>query len=141
MSPYHEGDPLLDTETKEAAPLTTELCPFCTSKDIFWSMSQEAHRCHNCECAFVEPYIETELQEKKMNKELRKEIDIVFDGPPGPEGGRFVEVEDDSKSVSIGRWIRRDDGYWVLRISVIGYELEWVVIPLGSPRTPEEEEG
>ena len=45
-------------------------------------------------------------------------IDIVFDGPGGPEGGRFVEVEDASGcSISIGEWINRSDGYWVLRLA------------------------
>ena len=45
-------------------------------------------------------------------------IDIVFDGPPGPEGGRFVEVENqERKSIKFGEWVHRDDGYWVLRIS------------------------
>ena len=44
-------------------------------------------------------------------------IDIVFDGPPAHESGRFVEVEDkDGKSISVGEWIQRSDGYWVLRI-------------------------
>ncbi len=44
-------------------------------------------------------------------------IDIVFDGPPGPESGRFVEVEDESgASINFGEWIERDDGFWVLRI-------------------------
>jgi hypothetical protein len=44
-------------------------------------------------------------------------IDIVFDGPPGPEAGRFVEVEDDSgKSISVGEWIHRPDGFWALRM-------------------------
>lgn len=43
-------------------------------------------------------------------------IEIVFDGPPGPEAGRFVEVERDGRSVSVGEWARRHDGYWVLRI-------------------------
>lgn len=44
-------------------------------------------------------------------------INIVFDGPPGHESGRFVEVENDSgKSISIGEWIDRKDGYWALRI-------------------------
>jgi hypothetical protein len=43
--------------------------------------------------------------------------DIVFDGPPSHESGRFVEVEDDQqRSVKIGEWVQRDDGYWVLRI-------------------------
>lgn len=44
-------------------------------------------------------------------------IDIVFDGPPGPESGRFIEVEDESRaSVRFGEWIHRDDGCWALRI-------------------------
>ena len=43
-------------------------------------------------------------------------IDIVFDGPPGPVAGRFVEVEDaNGKSMSLGEWLQRPDGYWVLR--------------------------
>ena len=44
-------------------------------------------------------------------------INIVFDGPPGPEAGRFVEVEtDDGKSINAGEWIKRPDGLWALRI-------------------------
>lgn len=46
-------------------------------------------------------------------------IDVVFDGPPGPESGRFVEVEDmTGKSVGgVGEWIDRGDGMWALRIA------------------------
>ena len=47
------------------------------------------------------------------------EVDIVFDGPPGPEAGRFVEVERDGKSISAGEWVKREDGYWVLRLGVL----------------------
>ncbi len=48
-------------------------------------------------------------------------IDIVFDGPPGPEAGRFVEVENElGASISFGEWIERDDGFWVLRIKKEG---------------------
>ena len=44
-------------------------------------------------------------------------IDIVFDGEPAHEGARFVEVENDrGESIRFGEWIKRDDGYWVLRI-------------------------
>jgi hypothetical protein len=44
-------------------------------------------------------------------------LDIVFDGPPGPESCRFVEVENThGASVSAGEWLQRLDGYWVLRI-------------------------
>jgi len=46
-------------------------------------------------------------------------VDIVFDGPPGPEGPRFVEVEDHhGQSISFGEWVERPDGYWALRIPV-----------------------
>lgn len=48
-----------------------------------------------------------------------EEIDIVFDGPPGPEGPRFIEVEDaNGQSISVGDWVERADGYWALRIEV-----------------------
>lgn len=56
-------------------------------------------------------------------------VDIVFDGPPGPEAGRFIEVEDAAgNSIKLGEWIERAErvppGYksrrtpsrWVLRI-------------------------
>lgn len=44
-------------------------------------------------------------------------IDIVFDGPPGHQSGRFVETEDhNGRSISLGYWIHRPDGYWALRI-------------------------
>lgn len=45
-----------------------------------------------------------------------KTIDIVFDGMPGPEGPRFVEVERGGTSISIGEWVKRDDGLRALRI-------------------------
>ena len=45
-------------------------------------------------------------------------VDIVFDGPPSHESGRFVEVEDMSGAgVRVGEWIDRGNGYWALRIS------------------------
>lgn len=51
-------------------------------------------------------------------------IDIVFDGPPGPESCRFLEVEDEfQRSISVGQWLKRDDGYWVLRISRTGLSI------------------
>jgi hypothetical protein len=49
---------------------------------------------------------------------MAKYTDIVFDGPPGPEAGRFIEVEDgNGRSVSVGEWIERDDGLWALRLT------------------------
>lgn len=43
-------------------------------------------------------------------------IDIVFDGPPDHTMPRFIEVESEGKSIRIGQWLLRPDGYWVLRI-------------------------
>ena len=48
-------------------------------------------------------------------------IDIVFDGPPGPNTGEhhcnFVECETlDGRSVRVGEWIDRGNGLWALRI-------------------------
>lgn len=45
--------------------------------------------------------------------------DILFDGPPGPVAGRFIEAEDDQgRSVNLGTWVRRpgDGDWWALRI-------------------------
>jgi hypothetical protein len=48
-------------------------------------------------------------------------VDVVFDGPPGPVCGRFVECEGpDGRSVRVGEWIDRGDGFWALRIPVGG---------------------
>jgi hypothetical protein len=52
--------------------------------------------------------------------DVEKYIDIVFDGPPGPEGGRFVEAEnEEGKSIIAGEWINRADGFWSLRMRPI----------------------
>lgn len=69
---------------------------------------------------------------------MEQYIDIVFDGPPSSEGGRFVEVENEKgHSINAGEWLERptrcfacdasgvgacDDAphptYWVLRLKV-----------------------
>lgn len=47
-------------------------------------------------------------------------VDIVFDGPPGPVCGHFVECEDtDGKSIRLGEWVHREDGYWALRLQAV----------------------
>jgi hypothetical protein len=41
----------------------------------------------------------------------------VVDGPPGPDPSRLIEIENDNgRSITIGSWRERSDGYWVLRI-------------------------
>jgi hypothetical protein len=43
-------------------------------------------------------------------------VDIVFDGPPSHESGRFVEVEDATgASIKLGEWVEKG-AYWRLRI-------------------------
>lgn len=43
-------------------------------------------------------------------------IDIVFEGD-GLHDARLIEVEDHTrKSIKVGEWLKRDDGYLVLRI-------------------------
>jgi hypothetical protein len=52
-----------------------------------------------------------------MDENEPEDIYIVFDGPPGPEGPRFVETENargEGVSIRPGTWMCRDDGYWVL---------------------------
>lgn len=45
---------------------------------------------------------------------MNGELHILFDGPPGPESGRFVEVETaDGQSVCAGRWEQRGE-FWHL---------------------------
>jgi len=46
-----------------------------------------------------------------------KKLRFIFEGPPGPEGPRFVEVEDqDGNSVCAGRWVNDPEGYSVLEV-------------------------
>lgn len=52
---------------------------------------------------------------------MSKYIDIVFDGPPSAESGRFVEVENEhGRSINAGEWIDPDGAgpYWRLRLSL-----------------------
>ena len=41
-------------------------------------------------------------------------IEIVFDGPPSHVSGRFVEVEENGKSIKFGKWEERTEGFWAL---------------------------
>lgn len=62
----------------------------------------------------------TILQALLPGARVAKEVRVVFDGPPGPKSGRFVEVErPDGASVSVGDWHEREDGLWELRMLAI----------------------
>ena len=46
------------------------------------------------------------------------EIRVIFDGAPGHESGRFVELENEhGAGIGLGEWVE-NDGYWELRIKV-----------------------
>ena len=50
--------------------------------------------------------------------EARGPLDILFDGPPSHEAGRFVECEVDGRSVNAGEWLPpTDDAFWRLRVT------------------------
>lgn len=53
-------------------------------------------------------------QDDRVDGELR----IIFDGPPGPDAGRFVECETaDGRSINAGDWRERPDGLWELQVT------------------------
>lgn len=50
---------------------------------------------------------------------MTRTIHFVFDQPPCPEGARFIECEtSDGKSVNMGPWLPRADGFWELVVEV-----------------------
>lgn len=50
-------------------------------------------------------------------------VDVVFDGSPSAQSGRFVECEDPAgRSYLAGEWIDRGNGLWALRISLAAAE-------------------
>lgn len=54
---------------------------------------------------------------------MPEHLAIVFDGPPGPLAGRFVEIEDGSgASISLGTWVERENGYWAINVDLSGKE-------------------
>lgn len=60
---------------------------------------------------------------------MGKPINIIFDGPPSHESGRFVEVEtDDGASINSGEWSEREDGLWSLRITELPAETDAIKI-------------
>lgn len=50
------------------------------------------------------------------NKMTPGRLQILFDGPPGPVCGRFIEAERDGRSIKAGTWIEREGGLWALEI-------------------------
>lgn len=94
------------------------------------------YRC-SCGAEEVEPATVSDSRREDVGA-----LNIVFDGPPASESGRFVEVEtDDGASVRVGEWIDRGDGTWALRLPappVVDEATETVVeyLLLGHPAWP-----
>lgn len=52
-----------------------------------------------------------------MTVTVNPDIYIMFDGPPGPESGRFVEIENAlGASIEVGEWVKRGD-FWALHLT------------------------
>ena len=50
--------------------------------------------------------------------DIKGKVVIRFDGPPGPESCKLIEVEKDGKSINAGEWVRdseSDNWFLVLR--------------------------
>ena len=74
---------------------------------------------HAATATFAQAEVETIRAARRARAMTPTEVDVVFDGPPGPQGPRFIETEDMRRNgVSIGTWVERDDGHWALRILV-----------------------
>ncbi len=66
-------------------------------------------------------------------REAQTYLDVVFDGPPSHESGRFVEVENlEGFSVGAGEWINRGNGFWALRLPVLRAALRGEEAPRGE---------
>ncbi len=109
-------------------------CPYCQYTDVVIVIG-EVDRCHSAYCENCEargPRYDTyeqavsaweriasmfnfreEAQPKITDEERRGRVVIVFDGPPGNESGRFIEVERDGASIKFGEWVE-DGKYWML---------------------------
>jgi hypothetical protein len=49
----------------------------------------------------------------------RRELRLVFDGPPGRDRPTLIEIEDHAgRAVEVGEWRARVDGYWELVIPI-----------------------
>ena len=85
-------------------------------KAAYWGLERAA--------ALIAVYNQTAAHEVAGSLYADEFTDIVFDGPPSHESGRFVEVEDhNGRSVNVGEWVESGDGYWRLRLRVPAEQL------------------
>jgi len=77
-----------------------------------WSGDPEFRECISYEVQYdwmlmkcLAHELEKAVKSEKKHPQPGKKIDVMFDGPPGPRPGRFIEVEVDGKSVDLGEWV------------------------------------
>jgi hypothetical protein len=128
--------------------MTRELkaCPFCGSSETEVIVDDEEWQiarveCRNPGCRASGPHLQLgdfrgigerqtaiglwNTRSSLPNPEGMTALHIVFDGPPGPGSGRFVEVEtSDGRSINAGEWRERADGLWELRIAALSTRSE-----------------
>lgn len=74
---------------------------------------------HQYTCGHMEAKHQCAEAVRALLSDALQDVHIVFDGPPGPDGGRFVEAETaDGKSIRVGRWEQRGD-YWHLILQAV----------------------
>lgn len=60
-------------------------------------------------CAAIDTLADPPPSGASPQAETSGYIDIVFDGPPSHESGRFIEVENaQGASIRVGKWVRRN---------------------------------
>jgi hypothetical protein len=101
----------IDDVAKAGQPFDKPGCPMkmlrCEKHQTDYAVKEEGVTIGEC------PWC---MKEERDNLLDDLPFKIRFDGPPGPEAGRFVEIETlDGRSMDKGRWEQEGD-YWVLII-------------------------
>lgn len=107
MSNFGFGD-------KEPTPAVVEAAANLIA-DVKSRYPGEALRCPHM--IALDAALSTHQPQTDAGEAVREAVHIVFDGPPGPQSGRFIEVETpDGRSVGVGEWRERENGWWELII-------------------------
>lgn len=126
--------------------MATNKCIDCGGTEFLFPLGRSSAICEMCR-AKTGMTLEQMSQPKKVIAEGKNpphEIHIVFDGPPEPESGRFIEVENEKgEGISVGRWEQRGDT-WHLILTVphvmthIEALAEKLYVRLGTLRAPHQ---
>ncbi len=93
---------------------------YATGYDIEIEARVAAEKAYTEECLKAR---QAERERDELKVPAVEFINIVFDGPPSHESGRFVEVEDDAgRGMRVGEWVEAAP-YWKLRIPTLRAEI------------------